>query len=152
VTKIMKASALAIQLIKGVEGWSATPYKDGGGKCTIGWGHLVEEGEFCPDVISVEQGERYLADDIADAEFAVRSTVTVPLKSHQFDALVSFLFNVGPTAWAKSDTLKILNAGEYHRIPARLMLWNKITVNGKRVESEGLINRRLKEADLWRGK
>ena len=117
----------------------------------MGWGHLVEEGEFCPDVITVGQGEKYLADDIADAEFAVRSTVNVPLKQGQFDALVSFLYNVGPTAWAKSDTLKILNAGEYHRIPARLMMWNKITVNGKKVESEGLINRRLKEVRLWQG-
>jgi len=151
VTKIMKASAIAIQLIKGLEGWSPTPYKDGGGKCTLGWGHLVEEGEVCPDRISAEQGEQYLADDVADAEFAVRSTVNVPLKQHQFDALVSFLFNVGPTAWAKSDTLKILNAGEYHRVPARLMMWNKITKNGVKVEDEGLINRRLKEVRLWLG-
>ena len=147
----MKASALAIQLIKGVEGWSAHCYSDGAGYKTTGWGHLVDKDEHCPDPISVEQGERYLADDIADAEFAVKSTVNVPLKQHQFDALVSFLFNIGPTQWAKSDTLKILNAGQYHRIPARLMMWNKITVNGKKVENEGLINRRMKEVRVWQG-
>lgn len=149
---MMKATILAVNMLKQMEGWSAKPYKDAAGLCTIGFGHLVEEGEFCPDEITEEQGEKYLRDDIADAEFAVRSTVSVPLKQNQFDALVCFLFNIGPTAWAKSDTLKILNAGEYHRIPARMMMWNKVTVNGKKVENEGLINRRLKEVDLWRGK
>lgn len=148
----MRASTQAINLIKELEGWSAHCYADGAGYKTVGWGHLVDKNEYCPDPITVEQGERYLSDDIADAEFTVRSTVNVPLKQHQLDALVSFLFNVGPTAWAGSDTLKILNAGEYHRVPARLLMWNKITVNGKKVESEGLINRRLREADLWRGK
>lgn len=147
----MRASTKAINLIKEVEGWSGNCYSDGGGYKTIGWGHLVDKDEYCPDQITEAQGEKYLADDIADAEFAVRSTVTVPLKQHQFDTLVSFLFNIGPTKWAISDTLKILNAGEYHRIPARLMMWNKITKHGVKVEDEGLINRRLKEVRLWLG-
>lgn len=152
--KIMKASALAVQLIKGLEGWAPKPYKDSAGKCTIGWGHLVKEGEVCPDMINVTQGEEYLRKDIADAEWAVNSTVSAPLTQQQFDALVVFLFNIGPTAWSKSETLKILNRGEYHRIPARLMMWSKITNpnTGKKEDSEGLINRRLEEVRMWQGK
>lgn len=151
-TKVMRASALAVSLIKSLEGWSSKPYKDSGGLCTLGWGHLIADGEFCPAEITVEQGEKYLRDDIARAETIVNNTVDVPLLQREFDALVSFTFNIGATQWAKSDTLKILNQGHTHRVPARLMMWNKVTKNGVKVEEEGLINRRLREVDLWRGK
>mgnify|MGYP006921471266 CR=1 FL=1 len=151
VTKFMKASILAVNLLKDLEGWRDKPYKDSGGLCTLGYGHLIEAGEFCPDQITLEQGEKYLRDDIAKAEHIVNSTVSVPLKQNQFDALVSFTFNVGAGAWAISDTLKILNNGEYHRIPARMMMWVKVTKNGVKVVEEGLINRRLKEVRVWQG-
>lgn len=151
VSKFMKASILAVNLLKDVEGWRNKPYKDSGGKCTIGWGHLIEAGEFYPDKITLEQGEKYLRDDIAEAERIVRSTVTVPLTQNQFDSLISFTFNIGAGAWAVSDTLKILNNGEHHRMPARMLMWVKVTKNGVKVVEEGLINRRLKEVRLWQG-
>jgi len=152
VSKIMKASILAVNLLKELEGWRDRPYRDSGGLCTLGYGHLIEAGEFCPDQITLEQGEKYLRDDIDEAERIVRSTVKVPLSQNQFDALISFTFNIGAGAWAISDTLKILNDGEYHRMPARFLMWVKVTKNGVKVVEEGLINRRLREADLWRGK
>lgn len=150
-TRLMKASILAVNLLKEVEGWRDKPYRDSGGKCTIGWGHLIKEGEYCPDRITVDQGEKYLRDDITEAERTVNSTVKVPLTQHQFDALVSFTFNIGAGAWAVSDTLKILNNGEHHRMPARMLMWVKVTKNGVKVVEEGLINRRLKEVRLWQG-
>ena len=150
-TRLMKASILAVNLLKEVEGWRDKPYRDSGGKCTIGYGHLIKEGEYCPDRITVGQGEKYLREDIANAEDIVNSTVSVPLKQHQFDALVSFTFNIGAGAWAVSDTLKILNNGEHHRMPARMLMWVKVTKNGVKVVEEGLINRRLKEVRLWQG-
>ena len=150
-TRLMKASILAVNLLKEVEGWRDKPYRDSGGKCTIGYGHLIKEGEYCPDRITVEQGEKYLREDIANAEDIVNSTVSVPLKQHQFDALVSFTFNIGAGAWAVSDTLKILNNGEHHRMPARMLMWVKVTKNGVKMVEEGLINRRLKEVRLWQG-
>ncbi len=152
VSKIMKASILAVNLLKELEGWRDKPYKDSAGLCTIGYGHLIEAGEFCPDQITLEQGEKYLRDDIAEAERIVRSTVKVPLTQSQFDSLISFTFNIGAGAWAISDTLKILNDGEHHRMPARFLMWVKVTKNGVKVVEEGLINRRLREVDLWRGK
>lgn len=150
-TRLMKASILAVHLLKEVEGWRDKPYRDSGGKCTIGYGHLIKEGEYCPDRITVDQGEKYLREDIASAEHIVNSTVSVPLKQHQFDALVSFIFNIGAGAWAVSDSLKILNNGEYHRMPARMMMWVKVEKNGVKVVEEGLINRRLKEVRVWQG-
>ena len=59
-TRLMKASILAVNLLKEVEGWRDKPYRDSGGKCTIGYGHLIKEGEYCPDRITVDQGEKYL--------------------------------------------------------------------------------------------
>lgn len=150
-TRLMKASILAVNLLKEVEGWRDKPYRDSGGKCTIGYGHLIKEGEYCPDRITVDQGEKYLREDITEAERTVNSTVKVPLTQHQFDALVSFTFNIGAGAWAVSDTLKILNNGEHHRMPARMLMWVKVTKNGVKVVEEGLINRRLKEVRLWQG-
>lgn len=150
-TRLMKASILAVNLLKEVEGWRDKPYRDSGGKCTIGYGHLIKEGEYCPDRITVDQGEKYLREDITEAERTVNSTVKVPLTQHQFDALVSFTFNIGAGAWAVSDTLKILNNGEHHRMPARMLMWVKVTKNGVKVVEEGLINRRLKEVRVWQG-
>jgi len=147
----MKASALCVALLKEVEGWEPKQYPDGAGKSTIGYGHLILEGEKYGQ-LTKEQGHELLMLDVSKAEWAVNSSVEVPLKQHQFDALVCFVFNVGATAWAKSDTLKILNQGHLHKIPGRLMMWNKITVNGKKVESEGLTNRRLREVALWEGR
>lgn len=151
VSKIMKASILAVNLLKELEGWRDKPYKDSAGLCTIGYGHLIEAGEFCPDQITLEQGEKYLRDDIDEAERIVRSTVKVPLKQHQFDSLVSFTFNIGAGAWAESDTLKILNNGGYDRMPLRMLMWDKVTKNGIKVVESGLITRRLKEGLLWQG-
>lgn len=150
-TRLMKASIVAVNLLKDVEGWRDEPYLDSGGKCTIGWGHLIEAGEFCPDKITVEQGEKYLSDDIAKAERAINRTVKVPLKQNQFDSLVSFVYNIGAGAWATCDSLGILNSGERHRMPARMMMWVKVDKNGVKVVDEGLINRRLKEVRLWQG-
>lgn len=151
IDKLMKASALCISLIKHVEGWEPKQYPDRAGKSTIGYGHLIVEGEEF-GCLTREEGHDLLMLDISKAEWAVNSSVEVPLKQPQFDALVCFVYNVGATQWAKSDTLKILNQGHLHEIPERLMMWNKITVKGKKVESKGLTNRRIKEVAMWEGK
>lgn len=152
-TKFMKASALCIALLKDVEGWKDRKYKDGANKWTIGFGHLIKDGEVFDEPISQEKGEELLRSDISLAEECVNRTVKVPLRQHQFDALVSFVYNVGVDAWRESDTLDILNSGEHWRIPARLMMWGKVKdpATGVKKDSEGLLRRRLKEADLWRG-
>jgi hypothetical protein len=72
--------------------------------------------------------------------------VTVPLSQNQFDALVSFTFNVGEGALAKSTLLKKLNAGKYSEVPAELMKWTK----GGGRELPGLVRRRRAECALWR--
>jgi lysozyme len=67
------------------------------------------------------------------------------LNQNQFDALVSFAFNVGDGAFRSSTLLRLLNQGQYDQVPAQLRRWNMD--NGHVVQ--GLINRRNKEIALW---
>src|SRR5690606_2615038 len=67
----------------------------------------------------------------------------------QFDALVSLAFNIGIGAFSGSSALRELNAGRIANVPAKMQLWNKITVGGKKVVSNGLVRRRAAEAALF---
>ncbi len=90
-----------------------------------------------------------LAQDLERFEAAVNDAVQVSLDQNQFDALVSFAFNVGVQAFKSSTLLKKLNQGLYHEVPAQLRRWNKTRVDGKLQELPGLTNRREKEITLW---
>ena len=75
----------------------------------------------------------------------VNRLVKVDLQQHQFDALVSFVFNVGSSNFETSTLLKYLNDGELHTVPHQLARWNKS--DGKVVA--GLVNRRAYEIALY---
>jgi len=86
-----------------------------------------------------------LSQDVNPAAAAVTTRVTVTLSQNQFDALVSFTFNVGIGAFSGSTLLKVLNQGQYNQVPDQLLRWNK--AGGKVVP--GLTNRRQNEIKLW---
>lgn len=146
----MKTSAAGINLIKEFEGVRLKAYRCPADVWTIGVGHTSAAG---PPVVKAgmeitnAQAMKILANDLVQFEDGVDSAVKVPLKQNQFDALVSFAFNVGLGALAKSTLLKKLNAGQYDAVPAELMKWTK--AGGK--ELPGLVRRRRAEAALWRG-
>ncbi len=148
--QFMKASAIAIGLLKQLEGFSHKPYADGAGYMTVGYGHLLDGEEPATD-IDHETGEILLGRDVAEAEDTVNRLVKVELNQHQYDALVCFVFNIGEQQFAKSGLLRELNKGNYLDVPRRMMMWNKITVDGKLEVSKGLTNRRKKEVKLWNG-
>lgn len=95
-------------------------------------------------ITEVEAGER-LKEDVRHAENCVNQLVTVPLAEHEFDALVSFTFNVGCHALRKSTLLRLLNDGKYDMVSTELGRWDKA---GGTVVA-GLTKRRKLEADLW---
>ena len=146
----MKTSAAGINLIKEFEGVRLKAYRCPADVWTIGVGHTSAAG---PPVVKAgmeitnAQAMKILANDLVKFEDGVDSAVKVPLKQNQFDALVSFAFNVGLGALAKSTLLRKLNAGQYDAVPAELMKWTK--AGGK--ELPGLVRRRRAEAALWRG-
>jgi len=78
----------------------------------------------------------------------INDLVDVPLSQFQFDALVSWVYNLGPANLKSSTLLKVLNKGEYEEVPSQMRRWNK--ANGKVLE--GLIRRRAAESLLFEGK
>ena len=142
----MNTSAEGIALIKKFEGCELEAYQCSAGVWTIGYGHTkdVEEG----DTISKDQAEEMLVEELHEYENYVNEYVNVALSQNQFDALVSWVYNLGPANLTASTMLKVLNSGEYEDVPAQMKRWNK--AGGKVLE--GLIRRREAEACLFVGK
>ena len=140
-TRTINAAGLA--LVRAYEGLRLEAYQDTSGIWTIGYGHTggVKPG----DCISREQAVHFLEADLAQAERAIDRLVHVPLTDNQFSALVSFVFNEGEAAFARSTLLRKLNEGGYGLVPACLKSW--IFDNGKVLA--GLVKRRAAEAALW---
>lgn len=106
------------------EGRKNKAYRDTKGLWTIGVGHTgpnVHEGLAWTD----QQIDDAFKDDVKWAETAVNKWVTVPLTQHQFDALVSFVFNIGDTRFRTSTVLRQLNIKDYHGAAQAFMMWNK---------------------------
>ncbi len=141
-----------IEEIKHAEGLVAHLYNDAAGFCTIGYGHLIkrapcdgsEPAEF-RDGISEAEAETLLIRDVALAQIAVENAVTVDLTDGQYAALVSFTYNVGGTNLRRSTLLKVINSGEYERVPIEMRRWR---MAGGQV-FQGLINRREREIALF---
>lgn len=144
---MMRPSSAAYELIKEYEGLRLHAYQDSDGVWTIGWGHTgdVQAG----DVITAHQAEVLLAADVAVAEAAVRRLVTAPLTQGQFDALVSFVFNLGAGRLKGSTLLTKLNARDYAGAAAEFGRWTKGTVAGRKVTLPGLVKRRAAERAMF---
>ena len=143
-----------IELIKRFEGLHKvqpdgliSSYRCAAGVWTIGWGST--KGIRSGMKISVEEAEEKLRDDLKTAESAVKQHVSVPLSQGQYDALVSFIFNLGSGNFRSSSLLKRLNRGLYDDVPEQLLRWNKARVGGKLTVLRGLTRRRAAEAAIF---
>jgi lysozyme len=143
----MQISFNGLQLLKELEGFRKESYLDTGGVWTIGYGTTrvegkpVEAGLTC----SEEEAARWLSADIAWAQTAVNKLVKVPLKQGMFDALVSFVYNVGEEQFRRSTLLRLLNLKQHIEAGKQLLRWKYD--NGKVIA--GLINRRVKELAMY---
>lgn len=148
-----EASPHGIAFIQHAEGAPGTgapvlkAYQDSAGVWTIGWGHTrdVVAGMTCTEA----EAAAWLDTDLDDAEHAVCEFVKVPLNDNQFDALVSFVFNIGTPEFMTSTLLRRLNGGEYDAVPEEMARWNKVTVKGVKKVNAGLVNRRAAESALF---
>jgi lysozyme len=108
----MKTSPNGLAALMVREGSRSTAYKDTKGIWTIGVGHTGPE--VCEGLIwSDQQILAQLAIDIGKAEACINSVVKVPLETNQFDALASFIFNVGVNAFSNSTMLKKINVSDF---------------------------------------
>lgn len=143
----MKISKKGLDLIKEYEGLELKAYKDSVGVLTIGYGSTgshVKPGM----TITAQEAEALLLKDVERFEKGVAAAVKVPLNQNQFDALVSFSFNLGLGSLQKSTLLRKLNSGDYAGAQAEFKRWNK--AGG--VVLRGLVRRRASEALLFGSK
>lgn len=150
----MKPSQLLFDLLEAFEGCKLAAYKDGAGIWTIGYGTTyypdgskVKAGDTC----TLEQAKQYMA--AALEHFANHIDATTPdnITQARFDSLCDFCYNAGQGAWDGSTLRKTVNATpEYFTtIQANFEAWDKMHVDGKLVESAGLLRRRKCEAYLY---
>lgn len=141
-------SAQGRKLLEELEGRSNTAYRDSANLWTIGVGHLIKPNEqhLITARLSDKEVDDLLTADLMWAEKKVNDLVTARITQNQFDALVSFTFNVGPQAFEDSTLLKEVNAGaEPKDIAFQFLRWNK--AGGQVVR--GLTNRRKREIGLF---
>jgi lysozyme len=142
-------SQKGIDFIAGHEGEILRVYKDPIGLATLGVGHLLTESEKrdmpVGTKITRKQSREYLAKDLKKMERAVNAAVKVPITQNQFDALVSFTFNVGVGGLKRSSVLRQLNNRKFDAAADALLLWNRA---GGRV-LKGLTRRRKEERAMF---
>jgi len=141
----MHTSQKGLDLIKSFEGLRLSAYKDVAGVVTIGYG--TTSGVKMGDTITKERAEELLREDVARFEAQVQRLVKVPLTQGQHDALVSFVYNLGPGNLSNSTLLRLLNSGDYNGAAAQFDRWTK--AGGKTLA--GLVRRRAAERALFEG-
>lgn len=138
--------------MSGWEGFSAVPYNDAANNATIGYGHLLHAGPVTQadrthwGSITRSRGLDLLSGDLLKAERAVLELVRPPVVfQHRFDAVVSFVFNVGVGAFAGSHLLQKLNSRSRRGAADELLKW--VFAGGQPLP--GLLNRRKAERRLF---
>lgn len=141
-------SSKGYDLIKSLEGLKTKAYLDVGGVPTIGYGTVVyptgkavKIGDSC----TADQALAYLKNDCKWVDACLDKYVTVKVSQNQFDALASFIYNVGETAFKTSMMLKFVNNGNFTAAANQFDRW--VYVKGKIVD--GLVNRRAKEKSMF---
>jgi lysozyme len=140
---LMKLGEKGTEILKYFEGCKLTAYQDSVGVWTIGYGHT--KGVYDGMTITQDEAEQMLLTELEEYEGYIESMVTVPLTQNQFDALVVWIYNLGPTNFRNSTLLKELNAGNYNAAGQEITRWNK--AGGKVLA--GLVKRREAEAELF---
>ena len=140
---LMKLGERGTEILKYFEGCKLTAYQDSVGVWTIGYGHT--KGVYDGMTITQDQAEQMLLSELEEYEGYIENMVTVPLTQNQFDALVVWVYNLGPTNFRNSTLLKELNSGDYTAAGKEITRWNK--AGGKVLA--GLVKRREAEAQLF---
>ena len=141
-------SKQGLDLICRFEGFSPVIYICPAGYPTIGYGHLITEAnkERFLDGVDEDEALELLRSDVGKAERAVLRLIAVPLTLGQFDALVSFTFNLGSGALQRSTLRRKVNRQEHDDVPAELMKW--VWAGGRKLK--GLVKRRNSESLVYK--
>ena len=143
----LTASRAALDLIASFEGFRARAAKTPDGRWTLGFGHVATAREGLS--VSRAEAEDLLRWDLRPVEDIVRQSALTPLNQNQFDALVSFTFNVGVSNFASCDVLRYLNQGQPIAAALAMHAWRRARVNGRVLVIDALVRRRAAEAALF---
>ena len=143
----LSVSRSAVELIKAFEGFREKAARLDDGRWTIGYGHTLTAREGAQ--ISEAEAEALLLYDIIGAAHAVNELVYAPLTQNEFDALVSFVFNIGVLGFRGSPTLRRLNEGRPLEAALAMELWRKADLEGDRIVIDALVRRRAAEKALF---
>ena len=144
--KSMVISTPGIELLTHFEGLKLEAYQDSVGVWTIGYGHT--KGVISGMKITESQAGNLLKTELIEYQNYINSMVKVGLSQCEYDALVCWVYNLGPTNLSNSTLLTLLNQGVKLQIPKQIRRWNK--AGGKVLK--GLVRRREAEALMFAGK
>lgn len=147
----MTSGTLALELVTAFEGFSATSYRDVAGIWTIGYGTIkLPTGDRVGPGMTLSESlaRTYMQHDLRWVEAAINTHLPGCRPQHQFDALVSFVYNVGSGGFAGSTICRKLKA-QQPVVEANFTAWNKARVNGVLTPVAGLTRRRKAEWHLF---
>lgn len=147
VRAVPRLTSEALALIKHFEACFLEAYRDPVGVLTIGYGHTasVKRGMS----ITPQQAENLLMEDLSLAQADVLHNVKAPLNDNEFGALVSLVFNIGGSAFARSTLARKLNRGNLRAAAAEFERFIYGRVRGRRVILKGLALRRKAEREFF---
>ncbi len=145
---VRKMTDDGLEMIKFFERFSPVSYRCPAGFMTIGYGHEILAGERISEPISEEEALTILTKDVMIAERSVCRLITVPLEDWQYDALVSWTFNLGGRRLQISTMRKRVNEERHPLVPGEIVRW----VYSGTTKLAGLIKRRNAEAWMYAGK
>lgn len=138
-----------VTILKPFEKYMQYVYPDIAGIDTVGYGHVVLEGEDFSQGLS-EPDATYLLWLDAETRFdQIDPVIQVELTVNQYAAILSLVFNIGVNAFKNSTLLRKLNAGDFDGAAEQFMVWNKARVGGVLTVVRGLTNRRLSEKEVF---
>lgn len=141
-----RASPAVKDAIRAFEGLKLTASPDPTGTVDIGYGHVLGPGEIDQyRTITIDVAERFLDQDIKIAENCVRKNVRVDLTQNEYDALISFVFNVGCGNFSRSTMLQLINSGRKKEAAEEFDKW----VFSKGIKLAGLVTRRAGEKERF---
>ncbi|MEM1037350.1 MAG: lysozyme [Pseudomonadota bacterium] len=144
----MRISRAGLELIKQFEGYRPTDQDLPDGRFIVGYGHV--RAQKSDERLSKAEAEAVLREhDLPKYELLVENCVLAPLNQNEFDALVSFAFNIGAKAFVKSDVVAHLNGGNRLAAASAMDVWRKARIGGRVQIIDALVRRRAAEKALF---
>lgn len=134
-------------VLTSLEGYYPKCYKDSAGRWTIGYGHLIRPGDSC-QFLRPADAIKLLQADLRPKEKAINADISRKKHQSEFDAVSILVFNIGESAFHASHLRPHIQQIDMD-VGSLWLEWDKITVNGVKVPSKGLLYRRQIEYSLY---